>query len=86
MDLENEMSRGISFKKFLVLVFRLRKGTLSKLISWAINWTSDPSSIARLEDFMIKVKTRGAYASASFVNTGNSAVEIAMQDNNVPEE
>ena len=83
MDLETETSRGISFKKFFMLAFRLKKDTFIKIYIQASKWTTEPEFIEKLKVCELRAKELSEFATESVEELGNIALAKAMDDHSV---
>ena len=86
MHVDKDISRGISFKQFLMHTLRLNDEQFTRNFSRARRWLSDTSVDCKFNDFKSKVHSRDVFVTKAFVDFGNAVLENAMKDDNVPEE
>ena len=80
MEVEVDISRGISFKKFLVAAFRLEKVALSTLFDQATKWVGSASYVQKLKEFEAASRKRTERVDEPFVELGNTLLDEVMSD------
>lgn len=86
MCLDDELSKGISFKKFLMIAFRLDDEAFAKLHSQASGWTMQDDFVKKLHEYKTRARNRCDYAMKAAEELGNLVLEKAMCGLRIPKE
>lgn len=69
-----------------MLAFGLKTDTFEKLYKQASGWTSNVTFVEKLNIYKLGIKNQAQISLKSFEDIGNTVLQVAMDDHNIPDE